>query len=622
MNSRHIHSRIATGAICAGLALSLTLGGCASSSTSSSSATTSSQASTTSSSTTSSLTGTAALDLDTANMFSDKDLSGNYQNGSAVTITLANNASTSTSSSGVSISGNTITISADGTYVIKGSLTDGQIIVNADDSAKVQLVLDGAAITNSTLPAIYVAQANKTFVTVASGTTNSLTTSGTISQPNDDKADAVIFSHDDLTVNGSGTLTVSSGTGHGIVSKDDLVCAGLTLNITAAGSGLKANNSIRIASGTYDIDVDTDAIHVDTSSDALGYAYIADGTFTINAGDDAIHAEGATRVDGGTINIQSCYEGLEGQTVAMTNGNVTIVSSDDGVNAASPSSATGTTDTGMGGAPSAGPNEDFHGGGNGAMGGSGTSGSSTTSGSTTSGTATKTSSDETSATYTTAASSTSSNTTSNSGQSMGVGIAMDVDEDCDVTISGGTLTITTGGDGLDSNGTLEVTGGTIYVYGPESSANGALDYGTSATISGGTVIAAGASGMAENFSDGSTQCAALVSLSGNAGDTITVTDSSGSTIMSTTVTKSYQCVVISSPSMKTGQTYTVSNGSSSTSVTMSSTIEGSITGGMGGMSMGGGSMGGTGTQRGSSGTSSNSTSTTTGSSSSGTTASA
>lgn len=603
-----MRGRIAAGAICAGLSLALTLGGCSSETVSTlsgaSASTGDSTATTTASDTTGTTTGTTALTLDTASMFTDKDLSGNYENGSAVKIALADGASTSSSSNGVSIDGNTITISADGVYVVSGSLTDGQIVVNAGDSDKVQIVLDGATITNSTLPAILVTNADKTFVTVADGTTNTLSVTGAISQPDDEKADATIFSHDDLTINGTGTLTVNSAENHAIVSKDDLVCAGVTLNVTAAGSGLKANNSIRIASGTYDIDVDTDAIHADTNDDVLGYVYIADGTFTINAGDDAIHAEGATRVDGGTIDIQSCYEGLEGQTVAQTGGDVTIVSTDDGVNAASASTTTGTTDSGMGGAPSGGAIQDFHGGGSGMQGapsdsGSAASGSAadgtTTSGSAADGSTTSGSTASGSTTSEAAApgATTSDGSSSSAQGAMGGGMA-DTDDSCDVTISGGTLTITTGGDGLDSNGTLEVTGGTIDVWGPEDSGNGALDYGTSATISGGTVIAAGASGMAENFTDGSTQCSALVTLSGSAGDTITVTDSSGNVIMSGTTTKSYGTVVVSSPDMKTGETYTVSNGSTSTTVEMSSTVVGSDSGTMGGgmgAGQGGGSMG-------------------------------
>ncbi|MFZ2756827.1 MAG: carbohydrate-binding domain-containing protein, partial [Atopobiaceae bacterium] len=439
MNSTdRTHGRIAAGAIAAGLACALALGGCSQTSTSSASATTSAASTTASSSDGTTLTATKAADLDVSNMFTDKDLSGNYENGSAVTITLADNASTASSSAGVSISGNVITISKGGTYVVTGSLTDGQIVVDAGDSDKVQIVLEGVTITNSALPAVYVKSADKTFLTVEGGQASSLATTGTIAQASDDKADATVFSHDDLTINGTGTLSVSSAQGHAIVSKDDLVCAGVTLNVTASGSGLKANNSVRIASGTYNIKVDTDAIHADTSSDALGYVYVAGGTLTVNAGDDAVHAEGATRVDGGTIDIQSCYEGLEGQTVLQTAGDVSIVSTDDSVNAASPSTTSGTADTGMGGTPSATAGSDFHGGGAPGMDANATS---ATSGATGSGDA-------------------------SGGGGMGLGMANDVDDSCDLTISGGTLTCTTGGDGLDSNGTLEVSGGTVRVWGP------------------------------------------------------------------------------------------------------------------------------------------------------------
>ncbi len=145
-----------------------------------------------------------------------------------------------------------------------------------------------------------------------------------------------------------------------------------------------------------------------------------------------------------------------------------------------------------------------------------------------------------------------------------------------------------GGDGLDSNGDIYVTGGEIYVSGPTSSADGALDYENSAVISGGIVVAAGAAGMAENFSSSSTQGAMMVSVSGSAGSTLTLTDSDGNVLVTWESNKSYACVVISCPELTVGSTYTLTVGSSSTEITMTSLIY-SASGGMSGF---GGNMGG------------------------------
>jgi hypothetical protein len=146
---------------------------------------------------------------------------------------------------------------------------------------------------------------------------------------------------------------------------------------------------------------------------------------------------------------------------------------------------------------------------------------------------------------------------------------------------GGTIQLDASGDGLDSNGYLYVEGGTIFVSGPTNAGNGAMDYGIEAIISGGTVVAAGARGMAQNFSDTSTQFAFLVNFDQTipGGETLTVTDSAGQEIATCTLTKSYQCAVISAPGLKQGETYTVTAGSQKQDVTLDSVI----TGGGGGM---------------------------------------
>ena len=161
-----------------------------------------------------------------------------------------------------------------------------------------------------------------------------------------------------------------------------------------------------------------------------------------------------------------------------------------------------------------------------------------------------------------------------------------------LSISGGKITVTCEGDGLDSNGKLLISGGEIYVNGPTSNGNGALDYGSEATITGGTIVAAGSSGMAVNFGSNSTQGSILLNYQSSSKDTIKVTDSDGNTIIEYTPAKSYNSVVVSSPKLTKGGTYKVTAGGETQSITLDSLIYGESNGmGMGG-GMRGGNMGG------------------------------
>lgn len=210
---------------------------------------------------------------------------------------------TETASSGVSISGNIITISKEGTYVLSGALSEGQIIVDAD-SAKVQLVLDNADITCASSAAIYVKNADKTFITLAEGSENILMNTAEYETIDDNNIDAVIFSKDDLTLNGKGTLTINSEYGHGIVSKDDLKLVGGTYNITAKNHALSGKDSVRIAAGTYNLTSGKDGIHSENADDdEKGFVYIASGDFTIESTGDGIDASYVVQIDDGDFDI-------------------------------------------------------------------------------------------------------------------------------------------------------------------------------------------------------------------------------------------------------------------------------------------------------------------------------
>ncbi len=157
---------------------------------------------------------------------------------------------------------------------------------------------------------------------------------------------------------------------------------------------------------------------------------------------------------------------------------------------------------------------------------------------------------------------------------------------CSLKISGGTVTIDAAGDGLDSNGSLEVSGGEVYVSGPTNSANGAFDYDSTGVISGGIVVAAGSSGMAQNFDSSSKQGSILVKTQSaqSAGTKITLTDSSGKLLVSYSPTKQFNSVVVSAPGITVGGKCTLTAGSESYTIEMASIIYGSG----GGMGFGGG----------------------------------
>lgn len=269
--------------------------------------------------------------------FSKRDLSGEYDVSEAVTITL-NGTSASSDSDAVTVSGSTVTITAAGTYLLTGTLS-GSIVVDATNEDKVQLVLDGVTIDSADFAAIYVKQADKVFVTLADGTVNTLANGGTFTQIDDNNVDAVIFSKDDLTLNGTGTLRISSPAGHGVVSKDDLVVTNGAYEIEAASHALAGKDSISIADGTFTLSAGKDGLHAENSDDeTLGSIYIAGGTFTINAADDAIHANTLLTLDGGAFDITAA-EGLEATYITINDGVINIAASDDGVNAARKSSA-------------------------------------------------------------------------------------------------------------------------------------------------------------------------------------------------------------------------------------------------------------------------------------------
>ncbi len=235
-------------------------------------------------------------------------------------------------------SGEDISITKAGVYVISGSAEEVTITIDATDEDKVQIVLNGAEITNKDFPCIYVKNADKVFVTTVKGTTSSLTVSGTFTADGNTNTDAVIFAKDDLVLNGLGTLKVTSSD-NGISCKDDLKITGGTISISAADCGLEANDSISIADGNITITAKNDAIHCENDDDySVGSIYICGGTLSLKAGDDGIHATTIFQIDGGNVTVTAA-EGIEATWVQINGGDVSVTATDDGVNAAKKSTA-------------------------------------------------------------------------------------------------------------------------------------------------------------------------------------------------------------------------------------------------------------------------------------------
>ena len=494
--------------------------------------------------------------------FTDREQSGTYKTSEAVKITLNKNTAT-VSGNGAEVDGSTITITEEGVYVVSGTLEDGQIIVDASDSDKVQIVLDGASINCETNAAIYVREADKVFITLAEDSENTLSSGTEYTQIDDNTVDGVIFSKSDLACNSTGSLTIEANYKHGIVSKDDLVITGGTYNITAADNGITAKDQLKILDGTFTIDAANSAVKAKNTDDTeLGNIYIAGGTFTIkaeqdgfhatgsivvddgtitvNAGDDGFHADLDTVINGGTINVKESYEGLEGKRVVVNGGDITVNSSDDGVNAAS-SSSDGSTSGMMDGKE---PPQNSDG----------------------------TDDDTTRPELPDGADFDPDNAPS--GGMMQGGPGGGGDSELYIKITGGTLTVSADGDGLDSNGSLLVTGGTTIVYGPTSDGDGALDYDGGATVTGGTLAAIGSAGMTQGFGEDSTQPSITYCCTEtqSADTTITLTDREGNALFTVTPEKAYASIVLTFPDLTLDETYTLTAGTDTEEITITDTL--------------------------------------------------
>lgn len=598
-------------------------------------------------------------------MFTDRDLDVGYEESDSVKISLSDDSTTVSSGSsdnsstddtvdGVTVDGNVITITSGGTYIISGTLTEGQLVVDADDE-KVQLVLDNADITCATSAAIYVKSASKTFITLAEGSENILMNTAEFEAIDDNNIDAVIFSKDDLALNGSGTLTINSENGHGIVSKDDLKITGGTYNITAASHALSGKDSVRIAAGTFNLVSGKDGIHSENADDSSkGYVYIAGGEFTIDSTGDGIDASNIVQIDGGTFDI-TAGGGVENSTKTHEDNMMGGRGGGKGPQMGEAPDGNAPSEKPSGEAPQGDPGNNSSDNSNSdretppekpdsntnQAAGTEQSESDTSDSDSAStkgikadgrlyingGTLTINSADDSvhSNSAVTINDGTYTLTTGDDGVHSGEAVEINGgtitisesyeglegltvtinDGDIDITssddginaaggteemgfgrmgndstedtstdemwmeINGGYIHVLAGGDGIDSNGDITVNGGEVYIDGPSDNGNSAIDYGdrSACYVNGGTVVAIGSSGMAEDISDDSDQQVMLVKLDSQkeAGE-VTLTDSDGNEIITYTALKAYDCVIISTKDLEAGQTYTLTTSGTQTNV--------------------------------------------------------
>ncbi len=522
---------------------------------------------------------------------------------------------------GAEADGTTVTITRAGTYLVSGTLAGGQLIVDTADTEKVVIVLNGASLSSSDGPAVLIKSAPKKAVLyTAAGSINILSDGAGYVVPDEEQVegglypDACIYACDDIELDGLGELCIMGNADKGINTKDDLKVKGGTVTVQSVGVGLRGNDSLEITGGTLTVTSGGDglktaniekegkgylavsggAVYVTSKGDGLSAATdlsvtggvlvintlnengealkessgnptsgsggmgggfgggrpggmfgegnsdkasisakglkaagdltvaggkitvvaqddgmhadknvtVSDGTLHIRAADDGMHAEEELVISGGVCEIAQSYEGLEALHITISGGTNRVTASDDGANATSGEGG------GMGGMPGGRPG----------MWGGSSSGS----------------------------------------------LEFSEEHPC-LTFTGGYTVFNAGGDGVDSNGWIKVQGGTVLVYGPTDNGNGPIDTGDGGytmTVSGGTFLAVGSSGMAETADNGGQAVlAAYWNRTGlSAGDTVGIIDGDGKVIAAFELPKSIASIVFSSPDIAAGKTYSVVGG--------------------------------------------------------------
>lgn len=502
---------------------------------------------------------------------------------------------------GATVSGSKVTISSAGTYCISGTLTDGQIIVNTEDKEAVRLILNGVDITCSNSAPIYVSSAKKAVIVLADSTENTITdgASYVLEDTESDEPNAAIFSKGDLTINGNGSLTVNANYKNAIASKDELKIMSGDITVNSAADGIKGRDFVAIKNGTITVNSKSDGIQSNNDEDAeKGFVSIEGGTINITAEMDAIQAETSVLISDGNMTLSSGGGSVNG--VQKTEEQPGMRGSPDDSSTSDSSTADSTSDsistkgikavvdiTIDGGTININSADDsIHSNGSLSINGGTITASSGDDGIHSDATLTINGGDINltksyegieSAVITVndgnlhivasddgvnvAGGNDSSSTNGRPGQNN-----FEASSTNYLYINGGYITVDASGDGLDSNGSIKMTNGTVLVSGPTNSGNGALDYNGSFQMTGGFLAAAGSSGMAQAPGTSSTQYSVMANFSSAlpAGTMVHIETADGQDILSFTPTKEYQTVVLCSPQLTKGSTYNIYSGGSST----------------------------------------------------------
>ena len=464
---------------------------------------------------------------------------------------------------GATIDGSTIVITSAGTFSISGNLDDGQIIVDTEDEEIVRLILNSVVISSSTSAPIHVMNAEKTMIVLADNTENYITDGE--SYADEEEANAAIYSEDDLTIYGEGSLIVEGQFADGITSKDGLIITSGTINISAEDDGIRGKDYLVVKGGNITVTASGDGLKSDNDEDSSkGYISIEDGTLKITSDGDAIQAEtdvliaggeielssggGSNNIidestsakgikaaayitiDNGTIDIDAADDAIHSNgSLTINNGDITLASGDDAIHADYDLIINdGTIDItdSYEGIESAGgditiDNGEIH----------------------------IVSSDD------------------------GLNLA---DSDNYLYINGGYIAIDSTGDGIDANGSIIMTDGVVVVNGPSASNNSALDYDGSFKMNYGFLVASGSSRMAEAPGTSSSQYSILLNFNSTlqADTLVHIETSDGEDVLTFAPTNSYQSIAFSSTELENGETYNVYYGGSSTGTVTDGLYEG------------------------------------------------
>lgn len=501
---------------------------------------------------------------------SSAEQGGSWDSSQATTVTL--NGSTANASgqaaSSVQTDGSTLSITAAGTYVLSGSW-EGQIVVNAPD-AEVHIVLNGVTITNDDGPAINIQDVGDAVMVLAANSTNTLTDGATYADTSEDASTAALFSSDTLVLTGTGSLTVNGQNNDGISSKNGLAITGTpTISVTATDDGIRGKDWLLVEGGTITVDAGGDGLKSSEDDDETkGFIALGEASITITSGDDSLSATTDVTVNGTTLNI----------TAGGGQANATVQEGPGGAPGG------GGAPAGMGGQPPSG--------GMGQPTSGGAPGDQSSNGQTAAaGQAASSSSDSTA--------DTSEDTTEKpKGINAGVAFAMDAgtvtidaadeglqaafisinggeldiasgddginasdgdytiegyenagtedDNGANLSVTGGVVQIDyAGSDGIDSNGTAQLTGGIVMVNGTANGPDGAVDVNGESTIYGITGNLSVSKGETVTVSGGTSSSfaasfdATSVTLVGlTEGTDYTVTSTSGSSISGTATAQS------------------------------------------------------------------------------------